>query len=51
MDTLIRNATTGDDLADIKWITLDELALMIQNGPLSKEHSLLAKMLLNNLKA
>ena len=51
MDTLIRNATAGDDLAEIKWITLDELELMIQNDQLSKEHSLLAEMLLNDIKA
>ncbi|HEX5150269.1 MAG TPA: hypothetical protein VFW07_02410 [Parafilimonas sp.] len=39
----------GDDLAEIKWITLGELELMIQGGQLVKEHSVLGKMLLNNI--
>jgi bifunctional NMN adenylyltransferase/nudix hydrolase len=41
----------GDDLEEIKWVTLEELELMRQNGQLSKEHSILTKMLLNNLSA
>jgi len=48
---LFGKPTAGDDLEEVKWVTLEELELIMQNGQLSKEHVVLTKMLLKNLSA